>query len=409
MTITLHPWQEDALNALKGTLRGGIIEAATGAGKTVLGLKILEQTPDRRILIVTPTIVLQGQWKREILKFGVGHEDEISLIGGGHKEAPTGRITIAVVDSLRKVNWKHPCAKFHTVICDEAHRYASPSNIKFLSEGDFDYIVGLTATLERSDGKEALLHKYIGPTVYTLTQRDAIDLDYIADYDIELVQCPMTQSEALRYTSIEAEVKRGMQIFNNNFPQAQMIVRTSRRHPLYQYAISLMRAVQERKAFLTSVHSKHDAAVNVIDQFPGMKIILFDEIQDSANKLYEKLMLSGHSCALYHSSMKKRERETSIERFRTGAVNILVTVKALDEGLDVKEAEIAIIVNGNSQKRQVLQRLGRVLRKQQGKVAKLFMLFVPGTQDQKYVEKRMLYLGKKESNEFDEIIMGSDE
>ena len=129
------------------------------------------------------------------------------------------------------------------------------------------------------------------------------------------------------------------------------------------------------------------------------KIIIFDELQDSANDIYKELQTLGIGCVIYHSGIGAKAKRDAIKKYITDEVNIIVSVRCLDEGLDVKKADLGIIVNGNSQERQISQRLGRLLRKQDDKIAELYMLFVPTTIDEKYITKRMTALGKHGGND----------
>ena len=394
--IELYPWQTEAYEEIKNG-ESGIIVASTGSGKTILGMKLIEDNPYKKVLIVVPTIVLMNQWKEELIKFKIVDENNMSFIGGGHKDIPTTRVTIAVVNSLRKVEWNHPLAKFDIATLDEIHRYAAPKNLSFLQEGTFGQTMGLTATLERADGAERILKSIIGPVLYELTPAQAKAAGYVANYDVESIACRFNEKEFYRYYDIDQEIKQYMQIFNNNYMTAMNIVQSGRKHTQYQPAVKLIRLVQARKKLFTDVERKRARAIKLVLEYKDNKILLFDELQESANKIYLKLEELGLKVSLYHSGMNKKDREQSIKDFKDNETNILVSVRALDEGLDVKEADIGIIVNGNSQKRQILQRLGRILRKKDGKIAKLYMLFVPNTQDEKYLRSRLQHLGTSDN------------
>ena len=393
--IELRKWQKEALERLENSInKSGIVEATTGSGKTVIGLKLIEENRDKRFLITVPTTHLMYQWKKEI-EDKIGYGVNVVLLGDGHKSLPPSVpcVVIAVINSVRNINWDHPLAKFDIFIADEVHRYASKENAKVF-HGTFGRKIGLTATLERSDGMQTVLHKYIGPTVYTLDNQDAKEAGYVCDYDIECVKCIMTQTERAQYILMSEKVRKYMSIFNNNFQEMHRNFRSGPRTSSYRSALEGMKSVSHRKAYLTRVKSKKDIAINLCIKNQNKKIILFDEIQESANDLYNDLKNRGMNPVIYHSGIKGKDKKKAIEDFIIGNSKILVTVKALDEGLDVKDVEVGIIVNGNSQKRQAIQRLGRLLRKKEGKVSKLYMLYVPETKDEDYVKKRIIAFGK---------------
>ena len=105
-------------------------------------------------------------------------------------------------------------------------------------------------------------------------------------------------------------------------------------------------------------------------------------------------MNHGHRCSLYHSGQTGKINKEELRKYIDNETEILVTVRALDEGMNVPNIEIAIIVNGNSQKRQFFQRLGRAVRKVEGKRAKLIMLYCERTNEYRTIEKRLGYLKK---------------
>jgi superfamily II DNA or RNA helicase len=273
------------------------------------------------------------------------------------------------------------------------HRYASNENIKFLENNNFVHKLGLSATLSRPDGKDSLLIKNIGPILYRLTMEDAKDLDYVADYDLTLSKVQLDKEEAEKYIIVENNVRMYMSIFNNNYKLAQTLVsKRNFRHALYRDAVKLVKYIQERKSFLVNVKSKKDKAIELVTMNIGKKIILFDELSDSANEIYRRLQNLGLNPVIYHSGIGKKEKTEAINKFTSGESTILVSVKALDEGMDVKDADVGIIVNGNRQERQIKQRLGRILRKKDDKKAMLYMLYVENTQDSKTMLNRMQYI-----------------
>jgi len=391
--IELREWQQKAMDKIKSTLTGSIVECSTGAGKTPLALKMVEDRPTDKVLIVVPTIVLQDQWKDEIINFKIATDSEITLIGGGNKPSPGKRITVAVVNSLRNVNWNHPMAKYDLLILDEIHRYASEENVQFLRKGTFGYKLGMTATLRRSDGMEKLLEQLVGPVVYRIGNQEAIDEGYIADYEVFLKPVSMNETETNKYNDVDTIVKENLKIFNNNFNEAQKVLKSGPRNRMFPYAVKVMKGIQARKSAIVGTVSKIAEAISICDSHRENRIIIFDELQSSANELHKQLNALGMPAVIYHSGLKnKKDKKAAIQKYVDGEVDIIVSVKALDEGLNVKDCDIGIVVNGNSQQRQILQRLGRVLRKKEGKKAELYMLYVPGTIDEKYVKKRLTYL-----------------
>jgi superfamily II DNA or RNA helicase len=294
-------------------------------------------------------------------------------------------------------------SKFDFTILDEVHRYASEMNSRPLKFGNLGYKLGLTATLRRSDNLDVILRQMVGPVVYTITKNDAIEQDYICNYEVFTVPCSMNEHEYLIYNRLDQEAKEYMGLFNNNFNSIHDTIKSGPRNTLFQHAVKAMKAIQARRGFTAKVESKSDEAVKLCIKHPNTKIILFDELQDSANKIHKTLMSLGVPSVLYHSGIKGKAKKAALKEFIDGKIDILISVRALDEGLDVKDISIGIIVNGNSQEKQILQRLGRLLRKREGKIAQLYMLFAVGTQDEKYMSKRLNII---QGDGFEEIQYG---
>ena len=84
----------------------------------------------------------------------------------------------------------------------------------------------------------------------------------------------------------------------------------------------------------------------------------------------------------YHSKLKKIEKNQMLEKFKNGSANIMLSVKSLDEGTNIPDCSVAIVMAGSSVKRQTIQRLGRILRTSEGKeLASIYQLYIPGTKD----------------------------
>ena len=98
------------------------------------------------------------------------------------------------------------------------------------------------------------------------------------------------------------------------------------------------------------------------------KIIIFSERTKQADELYQLLQKSyPEKVGRYHSKMGKWANRNVLDRFREGSVRILIACKAIDEGIDVPDASVGIIMSGTSTQRQRIQRLGRIIRKNNGK------------------------------------------
>jgi len=127
---------------------------------------------------------------------------------------------------------------------------------------------------------------------------------------------------------------------------------------------------------------------NLITKKPNVKTIVFGEYKNAAKKLYKILKRHDIPCGIYHSGMNTKKRQDMLEKFKNDEFKIMISVKALDEGLNVPAVERAIIMGGSKVQRQMTQRLGRVLRGKEGKVATVIQLFIPNTKDEEWVRAR---------------------
>lgn len=367
-------WQKEAYEKWKSAGYKGTIEAGTGSGKTYLGIMALYQNPtEKDLLVVVPTQHLMYQWKEEIRK--AGYTGDIGLVGDGHKDFMV--VTIAVVNSIRQED----LARFGLVVLDECHRYMSACNKLFLRNNEFDAVLGLTATIKRTDNNHlAYLNHY--PIVYRIGQKECIDKGWLCKYKVINKPCMLIDGEAERYQNHDGFIRRNWRSYST-----MAGVQTAIRRGDFT-AVQLLRAVNSRRKILNNSATKILATANLLIQDQDTKTIVFGEYKNAANKLYKILKRHKIDCAIYHSGIALKKRRQMLEDFRTDKFKVMISVKALDEGLDVPAVQRAIIMGGSSVERQMIQRLGRVLRAEPGKLAVVIQLYIPDTKDQEWVEKR---------------------
>jgi superfamily II DNA or RNA helicase len=108
-------------------------------------------------------------------------------------------------------------------------------------------------------------------------------------------------------------------------------------------------------------------AAKIVEQHRGIRTIIFHERIDAATLLWEILKKRNHSVCLYHSRLSPNWRRDNLRLFRQGVFDVLVSCRALDEGMNVPETAVAVIASSTASHRQRIQRLGRVLRPSRGK------------------------------------------
>ena len=372
--LTPRDWQLRAYQAWQDANHTGTVEAGTGSGKTYLGIMAVLQHGEPWGVIV-PTEHLQHQWRDEIRS--IIPDADIGLVGGGHNERGH-QITIAIVNSIRYEDFAPD-----NVVLDEAHRYASQENIKFLIHGSYKRVLALSATIEREDSRHKLLTNMY-PVVYKLTQGDAIKEGYIAPYRVIHAGVQLTRGERVEYDTNDSSVRRAMKLFGG-FPAMRRAIRSGDSR-----AADGMRAVTRRKSIVWNAENKVPAVHEVLmreknGQLP--KTIVFSQLKKTAAAVRKDLKKRGVEAAIYHSGLSSKDRQAMLADFKEGRVQVMVAVKALDEGVDVPDCEVAVILAGSSVKRQLIQRVGRVLRARPGKEARVYFIYAEGTKDIDWITK----------------------
>lgn len=351
----------------------GSAELGTGTGKTLLGVMVQTQSPDKKILIVVPTEALLEQWQKvfkEQLNMDVG------VYYGKKKDMKD--VTIAVINSVRSKE----DLDFDTLILDEGHRYVSSVNMGIL-RNSFKKIFALSATFKRDDDMHKELFK-ICPPVYSYGQKQAIKDGYLSAYKVRNVSTEFNEEDKKVYDELSSIIKRAIEIYKS--PENIFA------NVMYdRFCVQAAKAISARRQMLLDNDSKIDKAIEVIKGENFERAFVFNEYIATAKKTYDKLLALGYKVGIYHSALGTKLKKEMLDKFRDGEYNIIVTVKALDEGIDVPSADLAVIVGRTSQTRQAIQRTGRILRKVAGKTneARVYNVYVKDTTDESWVKSSL--------------------
>jgi superfamily II DNA or RNA helicase len=230
-------------------------------------------------------------------------------------------------------------------VVDECHRAGSPENAKAL-ENDAGYRLGLSATPVRDfdDGFERWVEPALGPIIYEYGYAAALADGVIAPLTLHNFHFSLTEQEQERYDTLSTKIGRRWAQVDD--PYEDIIIK---------------RLLLQRSSVSIESSRRLVATVAVAERYPGRGIVFHERI-DAANKIASLLDKRGQRVAVYHSKLAPTIRRRNLELFRFGQVTKLVTCRALDEGLNVPDAEIAIIGASTRSTRQRIQRLGRVVR-----------------------------------------------
>ncbi len=369
-----RPHQQAAEKAWLNAGKQGVVTLPTGAGKTILAVMLIEKV-QRPTLVHVPTIDLMHQWYAVLKKY---FKQEIGLLGGGYNElAP---LTVATYDSAL-IHVQSKGNRFGFLVFDECHhlpgeqyQYTAISNIA-------PYRLGLTATPERADGKESRLYELVGNICYN-ADIHSLKGSTLAPYEVITLQVDMTETEREQYDHARQTYLTYLREEQINMGSAngwkQFLWKTSRspegRQVFKAYLLQkqLSQASSAKLAYLWELLAEHR----------GDRILIFTQDNDMAYRIGKEFFLP---VLTHHTKLK--ERENFLQAFREGEFNMLVTSKVLNEGVDVPEANIAIIVSGSGSVREHVQRLGRILRARPGKKAILYELISKDTGEH-FINKR---------------------
>jgi superfamily II DNA or RNA helicase len=401
--IDLYEWQEICISKWFSLKCRGIAQVATGSGKTIMAisaaLKLKEENKNLKIKIVVPKAFLVDQWKSSLIEDFQIDKNDIGCYYGKEKCLDSKPFMIYVINSARytlalKILEERKQGNSHLLILDECHHYSSQENSKifeFLSNKNYDqkyyFSLGLSATPQTLTSSYTT-EQYIGPIFYKYSIKSAMTDDIINGCVLYNVKLDFTDEERKQYTEVSDSISKLVGMLYRAFPEKKdskmnhdqflnflkKIIRIGD-EDISNLAKSIINKFLERQNIVYNAHSRISAVVNLVDMiFDGKKIIIFTERITQTNKLFSILSkIYIGKVVRYHSKMDEDEKQLALESYRIGQSSILITCKSLDEGLNIPSSDIGIILSGNSQERQRVQRLGRILRKNEGK--KLSSLF----------------------------------
>jgi len=373
--IELREYQQRSLDAWRAAGRRGIIVLPTGAGKTVIALKAIEEL-EAATLVVVPTLVLVEQWRRGLEEtFGV----EVGVVGGG-RQLLRG-LTVATYDSA-SLRADRLGNRFRLLVLDEVHHLPAPSYRRIGMMYLAPYRLGLTATLEREDGAHVTLLDLVGAKVYEMAVDDLAGV-HLSDYTIRTVSIPLTEEEQAEYKAKYAFYRgflrrRGIRM--RSARDYQRFVMRSGRDPEARRAL-----LARNRAMEVALNSsaKIDYLKQLLVENPGEKVIIFTQHNSLVYRISREMLIP----AITHQTPRE-ERADTLQGFRSGRYRRIVTSRVLDEGVDVPDASMAVILSGTGSSREFIQRLGRVLRKREGKQAKMVELVSRGTAETRMSRRR---------------------
>lgn len=265
--------------------------------------------------------------------------------------------------------------RFSLIVFDEVHHLPAVGFRHIAEMFASPYRMGLTATYEREDDLHLELPRLVGGKVYELAVQDLAGR-HLSEYDLERIQVDLTPEEQ---TEHDAQHK----IFTDYLASRRLVLRTPK--DFTRFIMRTGRDPAAREALLARNRAM-DIALNSSSKLEALKQVLLDNPDDPTiiftqhNKLVHRIAREHLiPCITYMTS--KDERIEILDNLRDGKYRLVVTSKVLDEGVDVPDATQAVILSGTGSSREFIQRLGRVLRKREGKRARLIEIVSRGTSE----------------------------
>ncbi len=360
--------QRDAVNRWLAAGCRGTCVWPTGTGKTRIALMAIrtfvKQRPGTHVIIVVPTIMLKEQWEGQLADWKVEKD-----------------CTVLVINTAAKTQ----CA-CDILVIDEIHVVPTTIFGQVFSSINYRYVLGLTATFERLDGKEEIISQYC-PVIDELTTAEAEEQGWLAPYkeyqvlinvpDID-VYSELTHEFTEHFEFFGADFNKAMSMIGPTGYKSQLAYREymggEKKMPLStirNHAYGFIRAIQKRKKFINDHPLKVLTARHIIDNRPGKKIITFSNTIAMARTINRGVLYAGAG--------KAKDSTAVLEAFNASGEGTINSCRKLVTGTDIKGLSVAIMLGIDSSQLKAVQKRGRVIRFEEGKDAEIFNIIIDGT------------------------------
>ena len=389
----LRPWQAAALAAWNAQKRKGLVEAVTGTGKTRLAVAAIaeELQLGGKVAVIVPTVELQRQWFEELEAHF--RDIQIGLLGNGNQDLLTScDVLVAIVHSASRYDLGLQDDELGLLVADECHRYGAETFSLALEDG-FRSRLGLTATRERPDGAHRELDLYFGSVVYSLGYEEAIRDKYIADVKVAQIAVHLNGIEREEFDQLskgiletQGELSDRLRVSPKQYQRfIEEVTRLAAEGGFSDNKIArrYLALISKRKALLANTPEKLKVVKHLAPSVSNSNgTLFFTETIAGAESIAAELRRAGVSAATIHSKLDSQQRHQTFADFASGRIKALAAARVLDEGVDVPEADLAVIIAASKTRRQMIQRMGRVLRlKADGRKARFVFVYVAGSSE----------------------------
>lgn len=384
-------YQMDAYNNWVGNGFQGIFAMATGTGKTITSLNCLLQETYKdpnnifHALILVPTITLVNQWEEEARRFNYQDiikvaskyqwESELATTISTSKRIPLSFIVIATYASFVKTRFYKYIKEFPSdtiLIADEAHNIGSSSVLEKLPGISFNKRIGLSATPKRNYDLEGsiAMEKFFNdnePYTYTFSMERAIEEGILCKYYYYPHIVSLTSEELLSYIDISKKLAKFFSSKSDNFDGNDIVQKL-----LLKRKRIIHKAVNKQPITIRILKKRFEEKGNLKYSFiyvPEGSITEIDEDGFSDDETIKIINQYTREIGKISNTIKVNQfisgmadRDEILDQFRDGKIDVIASMKCLDEGVDIPRAEFAIFCSSTGNPRQFIQRRGRILR-----------------------------------------------
>ena len=382
-SVTLHRHQSEAIQAWAGAGGRGIMEMATGSGKTITALSLAsriydEMQPGFVVLIVAPLIHLVDQWIDVSASFGLRPIrcaegtgrwfDELSVaiqaVNSGHRPVLSIATTAATLTSDSFQRLLRTVRRPLLLIADEVHTYGAEAAHRALPHGDISR-VGLSATPQRwmDPVGSARIERYFGPVVYRYALRDALRDEVLTPYRYFPQLLAFDPDETETYIDLTRQIVRFLGNDEDGAPNEivkRLLIRRARLVGSARAKLPRLRSLLE--FWTRETHILVYCGDGNVEGPDGDELVR--QVEETVRIVGSDL---GMICASYTAATPPKVRRTLLRDFASGDLQVLVAIRCLDEGVDVPATRTAFMLASSTNPRQFVQRRGRVLRRFPGK------------------------------------------
>lgn len=356
--------QEETLASWLAAGKRGVVKHATGSGKTITGILALREHLEAggSALVLVPSKLLLYQWADEIAQHIP--EAAVLLAGDGHEgwrgsDLPAftmkmdgePRIVLAINDTARGSDFSSGVdgGAHLMLVGDEVHRLGASSTRSIMTI-DAGARMGLSATPERAgdpSGTEAIFDYFGDVLSPVVTLKDAIAAKRLVEYEYHVHTVDLDEEEIAEWNSYSKRIAMaiGGAASAEGVPEAARVL------------------MIQRSKVMKKAAAKAPLAASILeDSFePGQRWLVYCEDLDQLEALADILRRRGVSAMRYHSGMSDPQRRATLE-WLTGEGGIVLSIRCLDEGVDIPAVSHALVIASSQNPREFVQRRGRVLR-----------------------------------------------